>query len=113
MAINRVFTITSKKPPSAEYLVEIDLTKWCDSEDILAVSYTAKNRRTKETVTSKVLDTSKCTNTSKVVKPFIRGGVDGETYVVTMKVETNSNPQSKDEFYLIFTVEDNLANIGN
>ena len=110
--MKRLFTIADPKPIYAEWLVSIDLTKWLGTENISSVTYTAKDIKTRKTVTSTVLDTTKCANTTTVVKPFIQAGSDGATYVITMQVYTNSNPVSRDEFFLVFSVNDNIPGIG-
>jgi len=112
MSMKRLFTITDPKPIYAEWLVSIDLTKWLGTEEISSVSFTAKDIKTKKVVTSTVLDTAKCTNTATVVKPYIRAGSDGATYVVTMQVSTNSNPAAYDEFYLRFSIDNNIPKTG-
>lgn len=110
--MERVYTITDPKPPGAKFFVEIDLTEWLDTEDISSVAYAAKNMETGETVTSTVLDAAKNTNTAKILKPFIQAGSDNASYCVTMTVTTDETPASIDEFYVIFSVEDNLPKIG-
>ena len=111
-SLKRLFTITDPKPIYAEWLVSIDLTRWLGTEEIDSVTYTAKDIKTNKTVTSTVLDTTKCTNTATVVKPFIQSGTSGATYIVKMQVTTDSSPVSKDEFYLKFSIDNNIPRIG-
>jgi len=106
--MDRLFTLASPKPSYAEGLVNIGLTKWLGSEEIASVAFTAQNFLTKQNETTNVIDTTKCTYTTTIVKPFIQGGVHGETYLVTMKVTTNGSPTTKEAFYLKFMVNDNI-----
>jgi len=110
--MNRLFTITDPKPIYDEWLVSIDLTKWLDSEEISSVTYIANDIKTRKVVTSTVLDSTKCTNTTTVVKPFVQAGSDGATYVVTMKIATDGSPVSKGSFFLKFSIDDNIPGIG-
>lgn len=109
--MDRLYTLSDSKPIYAKFFVEIDLTKWLGTEDISSVIFTAKNFETKQVATTTVIDTSKCTNSTKVLKPFIQAGTDGETYLVTMQVTTNGNPASLEEFYLKFKINDNISGI--
>lgn len=112
--LNRVFILPENKSIYSEFFIAIDITKWLGTEDIASVTFTAKNFETKQVATTTVIDTTKCTNTTKVLKPFIQAGTDGETYLVTMQVITNGNPvASKEEFYLKFTVGDNKFTVGD
>lgn len=106
--LDRVVILPDAKPNYSKFFVEIDLTKWLGSEDISAVTFTAKTFGTKQVVTTTVIDTTKCTNSTKVLKPFIQAGTDDETYLVTMQVTTNGSPASLEEFYLKFTINDNI-----
>jgi len=109
--MKRLFVLSDSKPIYSKFFVSIDLTKWIGSESINSVSFTAKDFVTKQVATSSVIDTTKCTYTTKILKPFIQAGDDGETYLVTMRVITNGITASYEEFYLKFTVNDNIPNI--
>jgi len=111
MATKRLFVLSRPKPSYSEWLVQIDLTNWLGGEEISSVAFSAKIKRNGVNVTSTVLNSSNNTYTTVLLKPFIRGGNHGETYVVTMKVVTNATPASKEEFYLEFTVNDNIPDI--
>lgn len=107
--MKRLFILSNDKPIYSEFFISIDITKWLGSEDIASVTFTAKNFETKQVETTIVIDTTKCTNTTKVLKPFIKAGIDGETYLVTMQVVTNGDPTaSKEEFFLKFKINDNI-----
>ena len=107
----RLFTIEKPKPSSAQWFVDILITKWLNGANISSVDFSAKNFNTGESA-SNVIDSTKCTYTDKTIRPFIQEGTNKETYVVTMKVTTNETPASKDEFYLKFSVNDNIPGIG-
>ena len=110
--MNRVLTIEDPKPPGSQFLVEIDITKWLDGEDISSVSFSAKNMDTGETVTSTVLDAAKNTYTDKIIKPYIQAGSDGGRYCVTAQVTTSGSPSAVESWYIIFSVDDNIPKVG-
>ena len=108
----KVFIIDDPKPPDSEFFVEIDISEWLDTEEISSVVFTAKDMATGENVMSTVLDATNNTNTAVIIKPYIRAGLSKASYCVTMKVTADGLPSSKGEFYLIFSVNDNLPGIG-
>jgi len=107
--MDRLFTLVNPKPSYAEGFVDIGLTKWLGSEEISSVTFTAQNFETKQIETSNVIDTAKCTYTATIVKPYIKGGIHGETYLVKMVITTNGSPASVLSIYLKFKVDDNIA----
>ena len=109
---SKVFRTTDAKPVKSEFFVHIDISDWLGTESIASVSYTAKDMATGEVKTSTVLNAANCTNTDKVLKPFIRSGSSKASYCVVMRIEANSHPVSRGEFYLIFSIDDNLPRIG-
>uniref|UniRef100_A0A6H1ZIH8 REJ domain-containing protein n=1 Tax=viral metagenome TaxID=1070528 RepID=A0A6H1ZIH8_9ZZZZ len=109
---NRLFTLSRPKPIASEWFVLIDLSDWLGTEEISSVTFSAKRKANGTNATSEVINSTNSTNTTTVIKPFIKGGKSGETYVVTMKVTTNGSPASVEEFYLEFRVSDNIPNIG-
>ena len=111
--MQRLFIINDPIPDYAEFLVSIDISKWLGTEEINSVAFTAKNKATGESATTTAIDTVKCTYTATVVKPFIKGTSDGETYIVTMQVASDGSPVSKEEFYLEFTCKTNIPGIGD
>ena len=111
--MDRLFTLTDPKPSYAEGFVNIGLTTWLGSEEISSVAFTAINFNSKQNETASVIDISQCTYTETIIQPFIKGGVHGETYLVTMKVVTDATPATKEEFYLKFTVNDNIPKLPN
>jgi len=111
--MDRLFELISPKPSYSEGFINIGLTTWLETEEISTVTFTAQNFKTKQNETANVIDTTRCTNTTTILKPFIKGGVHGETYIVTMKVTTNASPATKEEFYLKFTIDDNISKLPN
>ena len=109
---SKVFRITDAKPVKSEFFVHIDISDWLGTESIASVSYSAKNMATGENVTSTVLDDANNTNTAKVLKPWLQAGLSSASYCVIMKITADGLPSSKGEFYLIFSVNDNLPGIG-
>lgn len=103
--MKRVFTIADKKPVFAQWFVEIDLTPFLNGETITAIVFSATDSAGAD-ATDTILDSTKNTYTTTMVKPFIRGGVPGEKYKVKMQITTASAAQTKDEFYLLVTVGD-------
>lgn len=104
--MKRLWELDGMKPTTAQFFLTLDLTQWLGTESITGVTFTAKNADTGEVVTTTVIDTTKCTYTGALVKPFIRAGASGNTYVVKMEVTTNSTPETKDSFYIQFSVQD-------
>ena len=107
----RRFVLSKSKPVFAEWYVSIDLTNWLNGEQISTVVFSAVRKDTGADATAAVLTAANCTYTSSVVKPFIKGGTDGVTYVAKMQVTSNASPASKDEFYLQFTIDDNIQDV--
>jgi len=111
--MQRLFVIDDPIPDYAEFLISVDISKWLGTEEINSVTFTAKNKSTGDTATTTAIDTTKCTYTATVVKPFIKGTSDGETYIVTMQVASDGTPVSKEEFYLEFSCKTNIPGIGD
>ena len=111
--MDRLFTLANPKPSASEGFVNIGLTTWLGTEEISSVTFTAQNFETKQSETAIVIDTTKCTNTSTIIKPFIQAGTDGETYLVTMAVTTNGSPATIEIFYLKFKIDDNIPDQPN
>ena len=111
--MQRVFTIDPDhaKPVSASFPVEIDITTWLNGAYISNVSFSAEDMSTGRSAASVVNQTnSSFTNT--LLKPWIQAGSGDSTYCVTMVVTTNDTPAVTEEFYLIFTVSDNVPRTG-
>ena len=100
--MKRLWEIDGAKPSTAEFPVTLDLTKWLSSETISTVTYSATKVSDGTSATSDVLDENKHTNTTALVKPWIKGGTSGESYLVKMDVTSSAN--AKDSFYIKFTV---------
>ena len=82
----------------------VDITDFLGSENINTVAFTAVREGTGENVSTTVLDQAKCTHTGGLVKPFIRAGQPGATYLVEMRVETVEG--TKEVFWVRFDVAD-------
>ena len=109
MIKERVFELSSPKPSADNGFVNIGLTKWLGIEEISSVAFTAQNFLTKQNETANVITAANCTYTATIVKPYIKGGTHGETYLIKMVVTTNGSPASTLTIYLKFTVNDNIA----
>ena len=107
--MDRVFNLSSPKPSFSEGFVDIGLAAWLGSETISDVAFMAEGFVSKRNETANVLNTDNCTWTETVIRPWIKGGSHGEKYLVKMNVTTNQTPATKESFYLIFEVNDNLA----
>ena len=94
----REFIITEPKPSYAQWFIEVDLSVWLGSETIDSVDFKAKQISDGLDVSNVVLDATKSAFTGTVLKPFIRGGVSGRSYIAIMKVITNSVSVVTDEF---------------
>lgn len=102
--MNRIFELDGMKPTTAEFAVEIDLSSWLGSETIASVVYSAKCLNDSSNVTTTVLDSTKHANTTTAVKPWIKAGTSGNTYLVKMTVTGSSG--SVEVFGLQFSVYD-------
>ena len=113
MAVTRHFNLSKPKPSTSEWLVEIDLTSWLGTEEIDSVVYTAINKSDGSDATAVVLDQANCTNTTTKIYPFVQGGVDKATYVVTCVVTTDGVPPSIESFYLEFDINDDIPGVAD
>ena len=107
MAYRRKFKITDKLPTWDAYFVSIDLSTWLGTEEINACVFSAMDiTATAATANNVVMDPLKNTFTATLLKPWVRGGVAGRKYRITMKLTTDQTSQG--EFYLDFQCR-NLA----
>jgi len=95
----RIATIEVAKPPYDEYFVTVDISTWLDTDEIQGVVFSAKDSAGAD-ATATVLDPAKNTNTTTIIKPYLKGGVSGTTYTVILKVSTSDGDNV--EFYLVF-----------
>jgi len=105
MSRQRTWELDGYKAASDEFFVTLDVAQWLGTETISSVAFSAKSLTDGTTYTSTVLDSGKNTYTAAgIIKPWIRAGTVGHTYLVTMLVTTNAT--QKESFYLQFTVKD-------
>jgi len=98
--MERVATIEVFKPPYDEWFVTIDLSTWLDDDTISAVAYTAVKDSDDSDATAAVLDAGENTNTTTLLKPYIKGGAAGENYTVVCRVDTANGDHG--EWYIKF-----------
>jgi len=99
----RHFEVPDKKPAFAAWFAEIDISEFLESDTISAVTWTAAKEDGTD-ATSDVITEGTCDydNDDGLLKPWIKAGTSGETYICTMKVTTTNG--SKEEFYLRWSV---------
>lgn len=97
--IDAVGVIPFELAPGDEMQVTIDIEDWLGTDNISSVAYTAVDGDGVDAA-STVLDANKHTNTTTVVKPFIKGGADGENYVVKCLVTSDATNADKKAFYV-------------
>ena len=100
----RMFNLPEEKPAYAQWFVVVDITDFLGDETINTVEYSAVKESTGEDASSIVLDQVKCTFTGAYIKPFIRAGTPGETYLVELRMETVEG--TRDVFWVRFDVID-------
>jgi hypothetical protein len=98
----RLFNLTEEKPAFSQWFVTVDITDFLGDETIQGVVFTAIREGTGENVSDVVLDQLKCTYTGGYLRPFIRGGQPGATYLVEMRVTTIEGTQ--EVFWIRFDV---------
>ena len=76
--------------PGDSFPVGLDFTKWLDGESISSVQYSAVRLDTGADASSVVLVQNKCSNTTTLVKPWIKAGDPRVTYQVTVTVTSDS-----------------------
>jgi hypothetical protein len=99
----RHFEIPDSKPVFAAWLAEINITEFLEDDTIDDVVFTAAKEDGTD-ATSDVLTDALCTydNDDGLIKPYIKAGASGETYICTMQVTTDGG--SQEEFYLRWSV---------
>lgn len=82
-----------------------DISAWLGTDTIASVSYSAYDELGADK-SSTVLDALKHTNTTTVIKPWIKGGgVNNKQYTVQMKVTTSSTGEVI-TFFIVYNVRD-------
>ena len=99
----RDFELPDSKPVFSASLVEIDISTWLGTDTISDIDWTAETEAGVD-ATSIVLTAGSCVydNTLGLIKPFIKAGASGTTYICTMQVTTTGG--SKEVFTLRWTV---------
>jgi len=81
-----------------------DISTWLDTDEIVSVVYSAFDEQG-DVVTATVLELSKHTNTTTLMKPWIKGGgINHKQYTVKM-FPTTVNGEKK-AFYIKYKVRD-------
>lgn len=99
----RLFTIEESKPAFSQWNVEIDISDFLDTDAIFDVDFTAVNKYDNSDASSIVLYAPKCIYTGVYLKPYVMGGVSGESYRIRMEVTTETG--DKEVFWLDFSVK--------
>lgn len=89
----RHFEIPEQKPAFAQWFVSIDISEWLVADTVQTVDFRATREDTGADATSVILDTAKCTHSGYYVKPYIRGGQPGVTYLIEVRIITNAGDQ--------------------
>lgn len=83
---------------------QFDISSWLSTDQINSVTYSAYDELG-ASATTDVLNAAKHTNTTTVIKPWIKGGgTNNKQYTVQMQVTTLN--AEKRTFYIIFDVRD-------
>ena len=97
------FTFDRIKANYDAAFVEIDIEEWLEAETIQSVTYSAVDAAGGD-ATSEVLDLGRSGYSGSRVLPYVKGGIDLETYTVLCQVATLEG--SFQEFRLRFRVRE-------
>ena len=99
----RHFEVPDSKPIFAAWLAEIDISEFLGDDTIDDVDFAAATEDGTD-ATYDVLTAELCAydNDEGLIKPYIKAGTSGETYICTMQVTTDGG--SQEEFYLRWSV---------
>lgn len=99
----RHFEIPDSKPAFSEWPAEIDISEFLEDSTISDVDWSAATEDGTD-ATSSVLTEGSCSydNTNGLLKPYIKAGTSGETYICTMEVTTSDSYQ--EVWYLRWSV---------
>jgi len=92
--------------PNDGFQVTIDISDWLGSDTIESVAYSAVDGDG-EDASATVLDAEKHTNTTTVIKPYLKGGTTGTIYTVKCLVTTAAGDDKA--FYLKYNCEEVAA----
>jgi len=106
LTMKNIGTIPDSLSPDDAFQVTMDISDWLDTDEISTVAYSAVDGDG-EDATAAVLDALKHTNTTTVIKPYIKGGVDGAIYTVKCLVATSDGDDKA--FYLKFSCKEEAA----
>jgi hypothetical protein len=76
-----------EKAPQTAYAVEIDIASWLGTETIQSVAYSAVDEDGVD-VTTTLLDSGKHAFSGSKIKPWVRAGTAGKSYLVFAVVTT-------------------------
>jgi hypothetical protein len=90
----RDFDYPDSKPVFTAGLIEIDISRWLGDDTFDNVDFAAATEAGDD-ATSTVLAVGSCTydSTLGLLKPYIKAGASGETYICTMEVTTAGGDQ--------------------
>ena len=99
----RHFEIPDAKPVFAAWLAEIDVSEFMEDDTFSEVGWTAAKEDGTD-ATADVLTVESCDydDDDGLLKPWIKAGASGETYICTMEVTTTIG--SQEVFYLRWSV---------
>lgn len=103
ISCNLYGVIPDPKPPDDAFFAEFDVSSWLGEDTISTVAFSAKDTAG-TVVTSTVLDATKNTNTTTIIKPYIKAGTSGTDYIIAMKVTTAEGDIGT--FYIKFSCRD-------
>ena len=87
-----------------EFQVSFDISTWLGTDEISSVAYEAYDEKGDDAAAN-VLDAAKHSNTTTIIKPYIKGGgTNNKRYTVKCLVTTVNT--YKKSFYIKFTVRD-------
>lgn len=89
--------------PDDEFQITMDISDWLGTDEISSVTYSAVDGDGTD-ATATVLDAGKHTNTTTVIKPYIKGGLDDTIYTIKCLVATSDGDDKA--FYSKFQCEE-------
>lgn len=95
--IDKIGTIPYALAPESQFQLTIDISAWLGEDTIASVAYTAEDGDDADATTAVVV-ADQCANTSTVIKPYIKGGVNDTTYKVKCLVTTANG--DKEAWYI-------------
>lgn len=95
--IEKVGQIPYALSPESQFQMSIDISTWLGTDTIGSVAYTAEDEDDTD-VTSAVIVLLSCSNTSTVIRPYIKGGSNNKIYKVKCLVTTTGG--DKEAWYI-------------